>query len=108
MLFGVVQIDADAPFSGAFKEGPAGVKWVSNVIGVGASFGIVTSLLVAMLGQARYMCVIGRSGVVPTWFAQVHPSTSTPLNASSFLGIFPFSLLFQLMLVFLWFNAHTQ
>ncbi|KAH6802428.1 cationic amino acid transporter 6 [Perilla frutescens var. frutescens] len=81
-------IDADAPFSGAFKEGPPGVKWVSNVIGVGASFGIVTSLLVAMLGQARYMCVIGRSCVVPSWFAKVHPSTSTPVNASSSLGIF--------------------
>ncbi|XP_042057089.1 cationic amino acid transporter 7, chloroplastic-like [Salvia splendens] len=80
-------IEADAPFSGAFSEGPSGGKWVSNVIGVGASFGIVTSLLVAMLGQARYMCVIGRSCVVPTWFAQVHPSTSTPVNASSFLGI---------------------
>ncbi|XP_047977690.1 cationic amino acid transporter 7, chloroplastic-like [Salvia hispanica] len=77
-------IDAEAPFSGAFKEGS---KWVSNVIGVGASFGIVTSLLVAMLGQARYMCVIGRSCVVPSWFAQVHRSTSTPVNASCFLGM---------------------
>ncbi|XP_042055235.1 cationic amino acid transporter 7, chloroplastic-like [Salvia splendens] len=77
-------IDAEAPFSGAFKEG---AEWVSNVIGVGASFGIVTSLLVAMLGQARYMCVIGRSCVVPSWFAQVHRSTSTPVNASCFLGM---------------------
>ncbi|KAL8538927.1 hypothetical protein ACS0TY_000791 [Phlomoides rotata] len=81
-------IDADAPFSGAFKEGPSGLKWVSNVIGVGASFGILTSLLVSMLGQARYMCVIGRSCVVPSWFAKVHHSTSTPVNASAFLGIF--------------------
>ncbi|KAK6156262.1 hypothetical protein DH2020_010510 [Rehmannia glutinosa] len=63
-------IDPDAPFSGAFKEGSSGWKWVSNVIGVGASFGILTSLLVAMLGQARYMCVIGRSCVVPAWFAR--------------------------------------
>ncbi|EYU19824.1 hypothetical protein ABFS82_06G084200 [Erythranthe guttata] len=81
-------IDADAPFSGAFREGSEGWKWVSNVIGVGASFGILTSLLVSMLGQARYMCVIGRACVVPTWFARVHNSTSTPVNASSFLGIF--------------------
>ncbi|PIN26633.1 Amino acid transporter [Handroanthus impetiginosus] len=81
-------IDADAPFSGAFKEGSSRWRWVSNVIGVGASFGILTSLLVAMLGQARYMCVIGRSCVVPTWFARVHHSTSTPVNASAFLGIF--------------------
>lgn len=56
------------------------------MIGVGASFGILTSLLVAMLGQARYMCVIGRSNVVPSWFAKVHPNTSTPVNASAFLG----------------------
>ncbi|KAJ0045636.1 hypothetical protein Pint_05795 [Pistacia integerrima] len=40
-----------------------------------------------MLGQARYMCVIGRSGVVPEWFARVHPKRSTPVNASAFLGI---------------------
>ncbi|KAG6434197.1 hypothetical protein SASPL_105819 [Salvia splendens] len=55
-------------------------------IGV-TGFGIVTSLLVAMLGQARYMCVIRRSCVVPSWFAQVHRSNATPLNASCLLGV---------------------
>ncbi|KAH0714392.1 hypothetical protein KY284_007297 [Solanum tuberosum] len=86
MLLPYDMIDTDAPFSGAFM-GSDGWRWVSNVIGVGASFGILTSLLVAMLGQARYMCVIGRSSVVPAWFARVHPKTSTPVNASVFLGI---------------------
>ncbi|CAK9150764.1 unnamed protein product [Ilex paraguariensis] len=81
-------IDPEAPFSGAFRDGSDGWRWVSNVIGVGASFGILTSLLVSMMGQARYMCVIGRSSVVPAWFAKVHPRTSTPVNASAFLGIF--------------------
>ncbi|XP_028799395.1 cationic amino acid transporter 7, chloroplastic-like isoform X2 [Neltuma alba] len=81
-------IDAEAPFSAAFRASSDGWGWVSNVIGAGASFGILTSLLVAMLGQARYMCVIGRSNVVPSWFARVHPKTSTPVNASVFLGIF--------------------
>ncbi|GMI84946.1 ARABIDOPSIS THALIANA CATIONIC AMINO ACID TRANSPORTER 6, cationic amino acid transporter 6 [Hibiscus trionum] len=81
-------IDAEAPFSAAFGGRSDGWEWVSRVIGVGASFGILTSLLVAMLGQARYMCVIGRSNVVPAWFARVHPKTSTPVNASAFLGIF--------------------
>lgn len=81
-------IDVEAPFSAAFKGNSNGWGWASNVIGAGASFGILTSLLVAMLGQARYMCVIGRSRVVPAWFARVHPKTSTPVNASAFLGIF--------------------
>ncbi|RZB43391.1 Cationic amino acid transporter 7, chloroplastic isoform B [Glycine soja] len=79
-------INAEAPFSAAFSGRSDGWGWVSRVIGVGASFGILTSLLVAMLGQARYMCVIGRSNVVPSWFARVHPKTSTPVNASAFLG----------------------
>ncbi|KAK4283982.1 hypothetical protein QN277_000877 [Acacia crassicarpa] len=81
-------IDAEAPFAAAFRGTSEGWGWVAKVIGMGASFGILTSLLVAMLGQARYMCVIGRSSVVPTWFARVHPKTSTPVNASIFLGIF--------------------
>ncbi|XP_022744448.1 cationic amino acid transporter 7, chloroplastic-like isoform X1 [Durio zibethinus] len=81
-------IDVEAPFSAAFSGRSDGWAWVSRVIGVGASFGIMTSLLVAMLGQARYMCVIGRSSVVPAWFARVHSKTSTPVNASAFLGIF--------------------
>lgn len=80
-----LQIDTEAPFSGAFR-GSEGWGWVSNVIGAGASLGILTSLMVAMLGQARYMCVIGRSGVMPAWLAKVHPNTATPVNASAFLG----------------------
>lgn len=86
MLLPYDAIEPEASFSAAFR-GEKGLKWVSNVIGGGASFGILTSLMVAMLGQARYMCVIGRSNVVPAWFARVHPKTSTPVNASAFLGV---------------------
>ncbi|CAE5966784.1 unnamed protein product [Arabidopsis arenosa] len=87
MLLPYDLIDAEAPYSAAFSKSE-GWEWVTKVVGIGASFGILTSLLVAMLGQARYMCVIGRSRVVPIWFAKVHPKTSTPVNASAFLGIF--------------------
>ncbi|KAL6960097.1 Cationic amino acid transporter 6, chloroplastic [Sarracenia purpurea var. burkii] len=89
MLLPYDAIDVEAPFAAAFRVGSDGWRWVSNAIGVGASFGILTSMLVAMLGQARYMCVIGRSSVVPVWFARVHPKTSTPVNASVFLVTAP-------------------
>ncbi|WVZ54358.1 hypothetical protein U9M48_005166 [Paspalum notatum var. saurae] len=85
MLLPYDAIDPEAPFSGAFR-GRAGMAWVSNVVGAGASLGILTSLMVAMLGQARYLCVIGRSGVMPGWLARVHPRTATPVNASLSLG----------------------
>ncbi|KAF3448237.1 hypothetical protein FNV43_RR08950 [Rhamnella rubrinervis] len=79
------KIDDKASFSVAFKN--IGWEWASNVVGAGASLGIVASLLVAMLGQARYLCVIGRARLVPSWLAKVHPLTGTPMNATLFLGL---------------------
>lgn len=79
------EISKNASFSVAFQK--IGWNWASNVVGAGASLGIVASLLVAMLGQARYLCVIGRARLVPSWLAKVHPSTGTPLNATLFLGL---------------------
>ncbi|KAI3713453.1 hypothetical protein L1987_72030 [Smallanthus sonchifolius] len=78
------KISSSASFSVAFQN--IGWKWASNIVGAGASLGIVASLLVAMLGQARYLCVIGRARLVPSWFAKVHPKTGTPQNATIFLG----------------------
>ncbi|MBA0593304.1 hypothetical protein Gorai_010256, partial [Gossypium raimondii] len=71
-----------ASYSMAFQR--IGWKWAGNIVGAGASLGIVASLLVAMLGQARYLCVIGRARLVPSWLSKVHPSTGTPLNATLF------------------------
>ncbi|KAJ7526545.1 hypothetical protein O6H91_16G011400 [Diphasiastrum complanatum] len=85
MLLPYDMIDPEAPFSTAFKH-VAGWKWATNLVGVGATLGIVTSLLVSMLGQARYLCVIGRANLIPCWFAKVSPTTGTPINATIFLG----------------------
>ncbi|XP_021768055.1 cationic amino acid transporter 6, chloroplastic-like [Chenopodium quinoa] len=78
------EIADKASFAMAFQK--LGWKWASHLVGVGASLGIMASLLVAMLGQARYLCVIARARLVPAWLAKVHPSTGTPLNATLFLG----------------------
>ncbi|KAF2935156.1 hypothetical protein DAI22_04g212500 [Oryza sativa Japonica Group] len=80
------EIAESAPFSAVFRE-KAGWEWAGSVVGAGASLGIVASLLVAMLGQARYLCVIARARLVPAWLAKVHPSTGTPMNATIFLGL---------------------
>ncbi|KAI5078347.1 hypothetical protein GOP47_0006018 [Adiantum capillus-veneris] len=86
LLLPYTQIDTTAPFAIALRE-KTGWEWASIVVGIGACIGIVSSLLVAMLGQARYFCVISRAHLIPSWFAQIHPRTKTPLNASIFLGI---------------------
>ncbi|KAL9246887.1 hypothetical protein vseg_020368 [Gypsophila vaccaria] len=79
------EISDKASFAMAFQK--IGWKWATHLVGAGASLGIVASLLVAMLGQARYLCVIARARLVPVWLAKVHPSTGTPLNATLFLGL---------------------
>ncbi|XP_031502817.1 cationic amino acid transporter 6, chloroplastic-like [Nymphaea colorata] len=79
------ELTGSAPFAYAFERVGAW-RWGREVVGAGASLGILTSLLVAMLGQSRYLCVVGRARLVPSWFAKVHPSTGTPLNATAFLG----------------------
>ncbi|GKV10775.1 hypothetical protein SLEP1_g22094 [Rubroshorea leprosula] len=79
------KIPEHASYSSVFKK--IEWKWAGNVVGAGASLGIVASLLVAMLGQARYLCVIGRARLVPSWLSKVNPSTGTPLNATLFLGL---------------------
>ncbi|KAK8687562.1 hypothetical protein V6N13_086369 [Hibiscus sabdariffa] len=85
MMVPYQQIADTASYSIAF--GTIGWKWAGNVVGAGASLGILASLLVAMLGQARYLCVIGRARLAPSWLSKVHPSTGTPLNATLFLGL---------------------
>lgn len=79
------QIDVQTPFPVAFGE-LAGWKWASSVVALCACIGIVSSLMVAMLGQARYVCVIGRANLIPAWFANVNGSTGTPVNAAVTLG----------------------
>ncbi|TYH98934.1 hypothetical protein ES332_A11G032300v1 [Gossypium tomentosum] len=85
MMVPYQQIAETASYSMAFQR--IGWIWAGNVVGAGASLGIIASLLVAMLGQARYLCVIGRARLVPLWLSKVHPSTGTPLNATLFLGL---------------------
>ncbi|KAH7433700.1 hypothetical protein KP509_07G082000 [Ceratopteris richardii] len=85
LLLPYTQINMMAPFATALCE-KTGWKWASVVVRIGACIGIVSSLLVAMLGQARYFCVIARAHLLPSWFARIHPRTKTPLNASIVLG----------------------
>ncbi|KAE8711997.1 Cationic amino acid transporter 7 [Hibiscus syriacus] len=111
MLLPYDMIDVEAPFSAVFGGGKEGWEWVARVIGVGASFGIVTSLLVAMHSgrpttwpamhvlKHRSSCPdlpdkLGTcaSSDGPMWSRLGSqgstPITSTPVNASAFLGIF--------------------
>ncbi|CAD7699804.1 unnamed protein product [Ostreobium quekettii] len=74
------KIDINAPFSEAFRD--IGIGWVGRIVSVGAVAGIVTSLLVNLMGQARIYMVLGREELIPSWIARIDPQRSTPLRAT--------------------------
>ncbi|ACO67941.1 amino acid-polyamine-organocation family, partial [Micromonas commoda] len=78
-------IDVEAPFAVAFKA--RGMAWAESVISLGALAAITTALLSSLMGQPRVYMVMARDGLLPKWFAAVHPKFGTPANASAFTGI---------------------
>ncbi|CAD7703117.1 unnamed protein product [Ostreobium quekettii] len=78
-------IDIDAPYAVAFNS--FGLKWAGEVVSIGAVTGIVTCLMVTLMGMARIFMVLGRERLLPQWMARVHSKYGTPLNATIVTGI---------------------
>ena len=75
-------IDVEAPFAVAFRS--EGAAWAESVISLGAVAAITTALLSSLMGQPRVYMVMARDGLLPRWFARVHPKFGTPANATAF------------------------
>jgi APA family basic amino acid/polyamine antiporter len=59
-------------------------RWVT----IGALTGMISSLLVFQLGQARIWFAMSRDGLLPKAFSRVHPKFRTPHVATWIAGIF--------------------
>ncbi len=60
------------------------MKWVT----IGALMGMISSLLVFQLGQARVWFAMSRDGLLPKVFSQVHPRFLTPHISTLVAGLF--------------------
>ena len=78
-------MDMDAPFSQAFVA--VGQGWAAQVVSVGAVTGIVTSMMVSLIGATRIYVVLGRERLCTPWFAAVHAGRNTPVNAVVAAGL---------------------
>ena len=78
-------IDVDAPFAIAFRQ--RDMRWAESIISFGAVAAITTALVSSLMGQPRVYMVMARDGLLPKWFATVHPTRGTPVNASLFTGV---------------------
>ncbi|MGH3146868.1 MAG: APC family permease, partial [Rubrobacter sp.] len=78
-------LDTPAPVSFAFRE--AGLPIVSSLIAVAAIAGIISVLFAFMLGASRIWFALGRDGLLPAWFSQLHPRFRTPYRTTAIIGV---------------------
>jgi APA family basic amino acid/polyamine antiporter len=80
-----------APVVNALKKlslgpGGSGLHWVRLFVLIGALMGMVSSILVFQLGQARVWFAMSRDGLLPTVFSRIHPKFRTPAFATWVAG----------------------
>jgi APA family basic amino acid/polyamine antiporter len=60
---------------------------MGTVLVLGGIAGILTSWNGFLIGASRLMYAMGQTGMLPRWFAHIHPRYRTPSNALLFIGI---------------------
>ncbi|WKU04375.1 amino acid permease [Micromonospora sp. HUAS LYJ1] len=78
-------IDPESGFSSAFAS--VGLSGLASVIAVGAIIGILTVMFTFMLGVTRVWFSMSRDGLLPAWFAKVHPVRRVPTRVTWIVGV---------------------
>ncbi|MFI9639395.1 amino acid permease [Micromonospora sp. NPDC051925] len=78
------EIDPESGFSSAFAS--VGLSGLASVIAVGAIIGILTVMFTFMLGVTRVWFSMSRDGLLPAWFAKVHPVRRVPTRVTWIVG----------------------
>ncbi|MFI0443952.1 amino acid permease [Actinomadura sp. 6N118] len=79
------QLSTDAPLADAFKA--AGHSTFATVISIGAVVGLITVVLILLLGQSRVFFAMSRDGLMPPWLSAVHPRFGTPYRSTIIMGV---------------------
>jgi basic amino acid/polyamine antiporter, APA family len=59
-----------------------GYKWLADFVTVAILFGFTSVILVMLLGQSRVFYSMGKDGLLPKMFGDVHPKFKTPYKAN--------------------------
>ena len=80
------ELNTDEPLAKAFSAN--GINWAAGLISLGAVIAMTAVLLVFQLGQPRIFFSMSRDGLLPPYFARVHPRFRTPHVATIWTGVF--------------------
>jgi APA family basic amino acid/polyamine antiporter len=73
--------------SSAVFEAAFGYVWAAKLVIFTALLGLITTLNGMYVASSRLLFSLGRGGMLPHWFARVHPTHHTPQNALLFVGL---------------------
>ena len=64
-----------------------GVSWAAAIISIGALIGLITVVMVLMLGQIRVLFAMSRDRLMPHGLAKTSPQRGTPVRATVLVSI---------------------
>ena len=74
-----------APVAYAFDI--AGQKWASSLITIAATVGLISVLMVMIMGQSRIFLGMAKDGLIPKVFSEINPVSGTPKRNLYILGV---------------------
>ncbi len=94
----------DPVYAALSAAGPK-LSWAKPIVGAVVVVGLVSVILVTLLGQVRIFYAMARDGLLPKALLTVHPKTGVPvvgtlltgIGAALVAGVFPLSLLGELI-----------
>jgi APA family basic amino acid/polyamine antiporter len=71
----------------AVAVGATGLGWAKIIVSLGAMFSMTAVLIVFQMGQPRILMSMARDGMLPEFFARVHPRYGTPAGSTILTGV---------------------
>ncbi|WP_432563438.1 amino acid permease [Kineococcus sp. SYSU DK003] len=79
------QISVEAPLANAFRS--VGAEVVATLISVGTVAGLLTVMMILMLGQNRVLFAMSRDRLIPAWFSKVNERSGVPTRITAVTGV---------------------
>ncbi len=88
LLTGIVdysELNVSSPVATALLK--VGENWAAGLVSIGALAGLTTVILALYFGLTRILLAIARDGLLPNFFAYIHPKTQTPIGSIVASGV---------------------